>query len=84
MLLLAQANAAAAAAAAGEEGDDADMLQLLAADGGGGVKPASSADGEEGELPEEGEAMQGVEGPGRKWGKCTKEQISSLRKILLQ
>jgi hypothetical protein len=58
----AKALAAAAAAEQGEEGE-ADVMPDAAAAADGDSK-AAAVDGEEGELPEEGEAMQGVEGPG--------------------
>eukprot|EP00879_Flechtneria_rotunda_P007309 GHRR01007667.1.p1 GENE.GHRR01007667.1~~GHRR01007667.1.p1 ORF type:complete len:1185 (+),score=472.31 GHRR01007667.1:1197-4751(+) len=63
---------AAATAAAGDADDDADALASLAADHPAAVKH----DGEEGELPEEGEAMQGVEGPGKPLTQCISGSVS--------
>ncbi|KAF8061139.1 THO2 [Scenedesmus sp. PABB004] len=66
--LEAKAAASAAAVEPGDDDDGGELLASLAAPEGRGGAPRPAASGEEGELPEEGEAMAGVEGPGAKAG----------------
>lgn len=79
-----QVKAAAAAAAAGEDDDAADMM-AIDTDGGaaaaGGGRHTAAASGEEGELPEEGEAVQAVDGPGEL---RMSQLICSAKQVIVQ